>query len=116
MKKLPVKSQSQTNEKSSKKFFGVLRRLAKSDSSIKNKMKVTVYNEDITNEKKQIFIAPSMFTTFINRNKNLNNHNSTENTSKNIIETSIIENEIQSPQNTEIKDYPDSSDFGDDDE
>ena len=48
MNNLHIKSQNQINKKDSIKFFGVLQRLAKSDTSIYNKMKVTVYKEDNT--------------------------------------------------------------------
>ena len=51
MNNLHIKSQNQINNKGSIKFFGVLRHLAKSDTSIYNKMKVTVYKEDNTEEK-----------------------------------------------------------------
>ena len=117
MNKLSVKSENKITNKKSRKFCGILRHLAKSDTSIFNTMKITVYKDDITKENNHIFIAPSMFIDF---QEHWMNHISTENTSENIIKNlnknSIIENEIPSPQNTELKDYPDSSDFDDDDE
>ena len=99
-------------EKNNKKFVGILRRLAKSDSSIMNGLKVTVYKEKIIEEKKQIFIAPSIFNNYL---KCFNNYDSAENTSENINEDSVVE-EIQSSNDTEQMDYPDSSDFDDDDD
>ena len=113
MNNLHIKSQNQINKKDSIKFFGVLQRLAKSDTSIYNKMKVTVYKEDNIEEKKQILIAPSMFMKY---HENYINHVSTSNTIKNINENLIKENENSSPQNPELINYPDSSDFGDDNE
>ena len=110
MSEAPIKSQIKL---STRKFHGVLRRLAKSDSSVINKLKVTVQNEDATQEKKPCLIAPSMF---MNCNKHVNNHNSTINTTVNIIENLNTEKENSSPINAELIDYPDSSDFDEDDE
>ena len=115
MNKLLVKSENKVTDKPSRKFHGVLRRLAKSDTSILNTMKVTVYKDDIIEDKKHIFIAKSMFMNYQER---WINHISTESTNVNINEIlnedSIIENEVLSPQCEEFKDYPDSSDFDDD--
>ena len=113
MSESSIKSQFKTNEKNNRKFSRVLRCLAKSDTSLINKMNVTVYKEDIIEEKKQFLVAPLMY---INCHKRFINHNSTENTSINIFENSITEEiqEIQSPQDPELMDYPDSSDFDDD--
>ena len=95
MNKLPIKSQNQIRNKNSRKFFGVLRRLAKSDTSIYNKMKVTVYKEETKEEKKHILIAQSMFIRF---HENFINHISISNTIENINEDSIKENENSSPK------------------
>lgn len=113
MNKSAIKSQIKINEKNEKKYFGVLRRLAEFDSSMLNKIKVTVYKEDIVEEKKQIIIAPSIFA---NCPGHLINNNSIERTNENTIEDLIIENENPSPANSELMNYPDSSDFDDDDE
>ena len=109
MNESSIKLKTKSSEKNSRKFFGVLRRLVKSDNSINNILKVTVYKDEINDEKKQFFIAPSIF---ISSERHLYNHNSTQNKNKNIIENSIIE-EIQSSNNAEFMEYPDSSDFDD---
>ena len=111
MDEFPIKSQTIRLKKNSKKFFGVLRHLAKSDSSLKNELKVTVCKDDPTEAKKQIIIAPSLF---INSCKI--NYNSTQNTNINILEDLITKNQNTSPIDAELKDYPDSSDFDDDEE
>ena len=108
-----IKSQNKITEKNKRKFHGVLRRLIKSDSSVNNKMKVTVYKVDNTEKKKQLIIAPLIFTNYC---RHLINHNSTINTNVNIIENLIKEEENSSPVDSELKNYPDSSDFDDDDE
>ena len=107
MSESPSKSRIKINLKNSRRFVGVLRQLAKSDTSLINKMKVTVYKDDIIEEKKQFFIAPLMFLSSQNH---LNNHDSTENTNLNTNLDSNID-EIQISQNAEFMDYPDSSDF-----
>ena len=109
-----IKSQIKIRRKNSRKFFGILRRLAKSDPLI-NKLNITVYKavykEDIIEEKNRFIIAPS---NFINSRQNLINHNSTKNTNLNIIEDLITEKENSSPVGTELIECPDSSDFDDD--
>ena len=101
------------SEKNSRRFFGVLRHLAEFDIPLIHKMNVTVYKEDITEEKKQFLVAPLMY---MDCHKNFINHNSAQNTNINIFENSITEEtqETQSPRNPELMDYPDSSDFDDD--
>ena len=119
MNKLLVKSENKVTDKPSRKFHGVLRRLAKSDTSILNTMKVTVYKDDIIEDKKHIFIAKSMFMNYQERwinhiSTESTNVNINENINENLNEDSIIENEVLSPHCEEFKDYPDSSDFDDD--
>ena len=109
MNKSSFKSKILISEKNCMKNTRILKRLAKSDTSLRNIMKVTVYKEDLNEEKKQFLIAPS---AFMNSNEHLVYHDSNENTNEGIIEDSI-ENEILSPQNTELMNYPDSSDFDD---
>ena len=111
-----IESQIKIRRKNSRKFFGILRRLAKSDPLI-NKLNITVYKavykEDSIKEKNRFTISPSKF---INRSQNLINHNSAKNTNVNIIEDLITEKENSSPIGTELIEYPDSSDFDDDNE
>ena len=113
MSESPINPKIKIIEKRRKKFSGILRHLAKSDSSLVNKMNITVYKDDIIEEEKQIIIAPSMY---LNCRKPLNNHKSAENTIVNIFENLVIEKGNPSPVQDEQIDYPDSSDFEDDDE
>ena len=105
------KSQIKLSRKNSKKFTEVLRRLAKSDSSLIKKMKITVCEDDTNVNKKNFLIAPSMFM-----NCHRIYHASTENTNVNIIKNLITEKENSNPIDTELINYPDSSDFYEDDE
>ena len=110
MQKSPNKSKNTLNQSSNKKFREKLERLAKSDSSLIKRLSITVYKEDIIEEKKQFFIAPSMF---LNSHDHLTNHSSTDNTSS-IIENSIMENENSSQCDPDLMNYPNSSDFDED--
>ena len=95
-KKLSNEPQSKINEKNIKKFVGILRSLSEYDTSL-NKMKVTVYKEEITELKKQFYLT--------------SNPNSTESTSLYFSEDSFIE-EIKTPiDDDELEEYPDSSDL-----
>ena len=96
MKKPNDEFKNKINVKNIKKFFGILRNLAKFDTSL-NKMKVTVYKEEITELKKQFYLT--------------SNYNSNESTSLYFSEDSLIE-EMKSPiDDDELEDYPDSSDL-----
>ena len=110
MNELPIKSQNKLKQRYNKKFREDLQLLAKSDSSLIKKLNITVYKEDLNEGKKQIFIAPSMF---LNSQDNLTNQISTDNTSS-IIENSIIEKENLSPCDPDLMNYPNSSDFDED--
>ena len=105
-----IKSQIKLKEKGHRKISGILRSLAKSDSSVTNKLQITVYKDDTSVEKKPIIIAPSMFMK-CQKIK----HNSTINTNVNIIQDLTNEKENSSPIPSELVDYPDSSDFDDED-
>ena len=109
MNKSSNKSQVTINKKTSRKFSDILGQLAKSDTSLINKMKVTVFKEDIIDEKKQI--APS---TFMNSHKHFIYRNSNEDAIVNVIEDSVLESEALTTQNAELINYPDSSDFDED--
>ena len=111
MSESPINSQIKLRRKNNRKFFGVLRRLAKSDTLLVDKMKVTVYKEDIAEEKKEFIMAPLFL---INQPKRLINYKSTENTNEKTIEELIKEEEISSPVDPDLINYPDSSDFDDD--
>ena len=96
MKKSPSQVQAKINVKNNKKYVEILRSLAKYDSSL-NKMKVTVYEEDITELKQKFYLT--------------SNPSSTESTSLYFSEDSFIE-EMKSPiDEDELEDYPDSSDL-----
>ena len=97
--------------KKERKFVGVLRKLAKSDCSVINKLKITVSKSEFFEENEHNFIGPSKLMSFPENliNQNLN-QTSVENTIKSSNELPKIagKNEIHS------LDYPDSSDFSDD--
>ena len=96
MKKSPSQAQEKITVKSYKKYVGILRSLAKYDSSF-NKMKVTVYEEDITELKQKFYLT--------------SNPSSTESTSLYFSEDSFIE-EMKSPiDEDELEENPDSSDL-----
>ena len=113
MSESPIKSQFKMSEKNSRRFFGVLRHLAEFDIPLIHKMNVTVYKEDITEEREHILIAPSIVIKYPEHPKSFN---STENKIENIIEDSIIKSEISNSSNAELMNYRDSSDFNDEEE
>ena len=93
--------------KNKRKYFGILRRLAKSDTSVLNKLKVTVFEGEFIEEKEHIFIAPSIFISCPNQNSN---QISIEDKNENFNEKT----KISSKNEIETLDYPNSSDFSDD--
>ena len=113
MNKLHTNSQIKMNEKNDRKFFGVLRKLAKLDNSIMNKIKVIVCEGEITEEEKEFIAAPSKFIKCQVHSIEIN---SARNKNKNIIENINIEKENTLSHNIEEESYPDSSDFDDDNE
>ena len=93
------------------KYHENLQPKPQSDSSlIKKFMKITVYKEDFSLGAKHVFIAPSMF---LNSHDHSINHSSTNNTSS-IFENSIKEKEISNQCDPELFNYPNSSDFDED--
>ena len=104
------KSKNKLKQKYNKKFREELQSIVKSDSSLIKKLHITVYKEDFNKDKNHFSIAPSMF---LNSRDNLFNQSSTNNTNS-IIENSVIENEISSPCDPDLMNYPNSSDFDDD--
>ena len=104
------KSKNSLNQKYNKKLREELQRIVKSDSSLIKKLNITVYKEDFNEEKQHFFIAPSMF---INSHDRLINQSSTDNASS-IIEKSTVEKESMSPCDPDLMNYPNSSDFDDD--
>ena len=109
----PINSQIKTTEKSNKKFFGILKRLAKFEDLLINKLEVIVCEGEIIEKINEVFIAPSMF---INCQKHSVNCSSTEKKNENKVENLNKEEEILNKNNKEEVDYPDSSDFSDDDD
>ena len=96
--------------KNERKYCGVLRRLAKFDTF--NTLKVTVCEGEINEENEQIFIAPLMY---FDSGKDLDNKKSCQELNEKIIENSTEQSEIScGNKNESIDDYPDSSDFSDD--
>ena len=96
MKKLPDEPQSKINKKNIKKYVGILRSLAEYDTSL-NKLKVTVYKEEITELKKQFYLT--------------SNPSSTESTSLYFSEDSFIEEMKSQVDDDELEENPDSSDL-----
>ena len=101
-----IKSEIQTNKKNSIKFAQVLRRLAAFEDLKPNKTKVTIFENEIIEEKINIFTEPSMFKNY---SEDSTEQNTTENSSLNTIEDLNIKI-ILSPF-IEPVDYPDSSDL-----
>ena len=101
-----IKSEIQTNKKSSRKFSLVLRRLANFEDLKPNKTNVTIYENKIFEERKNTFTEPSVFKKY---SENSTKQNMTEKTSVNAIENSNLEI-ILSPF-IEPVDYPESSDL-----
>ena len=95
-------------DKNERKYFNIFRRLAKSDSSIFNKLKVTVCEGEFNEEKQCFLIAPLIL---FNSDKDLENKKSNEKAIEYSTEHSEISNENESGI---LNDYPDSSDFSDD--
>ena len=94
--------------KNERKYIDILRRLAKSDSSIFNQLKVTVCEGEFNEEKQCFLIAPLMS---FDSGKDLENKKQTKKTNEDSTEHSEISNENK---NEISDDYPDSSDFSDD--
>ena len=105
----PINSKIQMNKKNPKEFVRVLRHLSQSDNLKNNKIKITISQDEIIEEKNKVYFAPSIFKN----TEYSTNHNSTKKSSVNKIENSNIEKNL-SPHNAETEDYPDSSDFSDD--
>ena len=98
---------SKINQKNSKKFAGILRRLAQSENLLTNILKVTISEGEVIEEEKKILIAPLKFKSYSNPSVE---QNSTDNT---INKKSNVKIENYSPLAEKV-DYPDSSDFSDD--
>ena len=111
MRKLQNNSQIKINEKSDRKFVEVLRSLVKLDNLITNKIKIIVCEGEITEEQKEFIVAP---TKFIKCHEHSIEINSVGNINKNINENMNIEKGNSVSHNIEDADYPDSSDFDDD--
>ena len=105
-----IKSKIQMSQKNSKKFTGILRRLAQSENLLNNKLKVIISEGEIIEENNHIFIIPSKFKEY---SENSVDQNSTEKASEKTIENSNIKENILNPH-IETVDYPDSSDLSED--
>ena len=98
--------------KSERKYFCVLRKLAKFDNLTLNKLKVTVCEGEFDEEKHFFLIAPLTPFEF---SKNLGNKKTDQKQIEKAIEDSAEHREISNENKSEISDdYPDSSDFSDD--
>ena len=99
--------------KNERKYFGVLRRLAKLDNSIYNELKVTVCEGEFVEEKQFFLVAPLML---FDSEKDLDNQKSSQILTDRTFENSTEQSGISNENKSEIlDDYPDSSDFSDDD-
>ena len=97
--------------KNQRKYLGILRTLAKSDNSIFKNLKITVSEGEFVEEKEQNIIAPSMYKSCP---ENLVNQNINPIPIENKFEITKEEKEISDKNGIETLDYPDSSDFSDD--
>ena len=75
------------------------------------KIKVTVSEGEIFEDKEQFFIAPSKFK---NTFENVAKRNSIVDKNENLSENLNIETQVSSQNDIEVVDYPDSSDFSED--
>ena len=99
-------------DKNERKYFNIFRRLAKSDSSIFNKLKVTVCEGEFNEEKQCFLIAPLIL---FNSDKDLENQNSNQISNEKLIENSTEQSDVSfENKNESLDEYPDSSDFSDD--
>ena len=98
--------------KSGRQYFGVLRRLAKLDYSNFTKFKVTVCEGEFNEEKEHFFIAPLIF---FDSEKDLDGQKMSQISTGKTVENSTEQSEISNGnKNGSLEDYPDSSDFSDD--
>ena len=100
---------SKIKQKNSKKYALVLRRLAQSENLLTNILNVTVSKGEVIEEEKRILIAPLKFKSYSNLSVGENSTDKTINKNK----KPNVEIENYSPL-AEKADYPDSSDFSDD--
>ena len=94
-----------------KGYSGILRRLAKLDVPFFNKLKVTVCEGKFAEEKDHIFLAPLMF---MSSSENLVKQNLKKTSTENIIKNPNEKKHISDRNEIKTMDYPDSSDFSDD--
>ena len=98
--------------KSERKYFGVLKRLAKYDNLTINQLKVKVCEGEFDEEKQCFLVAPLMP---FDSDKDLENKKTNQKQTDKTIEDSTEHSEISNENKSEIlDDYPDSSDFSDD--
>ena len=95
-----------------RKYFNILRELAKFDNSTLNKLKVTVCEGEINEEKQCFLVAPLMP---FDSDKDLENNKSNQKSAGKTTEDSTGQSEVSNEDKSEIlDDYIDSSDFNDD--
>ena len=111
MNETHTKSHIKLSTKNSKKFSGILRHLAKSENYI-TKIKVTISKGEIRDEEKDQFLVAPL--TYKSSFENIPINNFIENSNKNFIEDLNNENKNSSSYDNDLKEYPDSSDFSDD--
>ena len=101
------------DKKNNRKFVQILRRLAKLEDLTSNKIKVTICENEIIEEKNKIFIASP---AFIKCYKNNAINNSIGNKNEKIKKNLNREKKNSAKNEIEEEEYPDSSDFSDDEE
>ena len=98
--------------KSERKYFGVLKRLAKYDNLTINQLKVKVCEGEFNEDKQCFLVVPVIL---FDSDKDLENKKTNQNKTEKTIEDSTEHSEISNENKSEIlDDYPDSSDFSDD--
>ena len=98
--------------KTERKYKRILRNLAKSDSSLFNKLKVSVCKGEFNEEKQCFLIAPLIL---FNSDKDLENQNLNKISNEKLIENSTEQSDVSfENKNESLDEYPDSSDFSDD--
>ena len=108
MNKSQIKSRM--NPKKPREFVEILRGLAQSEDLMTNKVKITICENEFIEETKNCYIAPPTFKKY---SEHFIEKYSTKNLNVNKIENLDLAKKIYHPL-IETADYPDSSDFSDD--
>ena len=104
-----IKYQHTIDLKKNRRFSRILKSLVKSENLL-TEIKVTVSDGEIIEDKEQFFITPTLFK------RSFENYiyNSFDNKNENLVENLNSETKPSSPNDFKAGEYPDSSDFSDD--